>query len=114
MSINKNISDFIRRYKDEHQMSISEIAEELSITRSSVQLYLKGQGNPRADTLDLLAEKCGVSAAEIISAPAPGWERAETVERVARLFGDLPLEQRERIIPLFLALVDILAGGDHN
>ena len=108
MSINKNISDFIRRYKDEHQMSISEIAEELSITRSSVQLYLKGQGNPRADTLDLLAEKCGVSAAEIISAPAPGWER------VARLFGDLPLEQRERIIPLFLALVDILAEGDHN
>lgn len=114
MSINKNISDFIRRYKEEHQMSISEMSKELGIPKSSVQLYLNGESNPRVDTLELLAERCEVSAAQIISAPAPGWERAEIVERTARLFGDLPLEQRERIIPLFLALVDILSEGNHN
>lgn len=113
MSINKNISDFIRRYKEEHQISIAEMSEELGITKSSTQLYLKGVCNPRADTIDLLAEKLGVSATEIISAPAPEWERAEIAERAARLFGDLPLEQRERVISLFLALVDILAGENN-
>lgn len=114
MPINENISDFLKRYKSEHHMSIAEMSEELGIARSAVENYLNGSGNPRADTLDLLAKKFGVSAAEIISAHSQGWEQAEIVERVARLFSDLPIRRREQAVKLFLALIDVLSEKDHT
>lgn len=114
MPISDNIANFIRRYKEEHHMSISEMAEEFCMAKSALEGYLNGAGNPRTDTLELLAEKCGVPATEIISAQPLGWERAEMVERAARLFSDLPPEQRDRAATLFLSLVDILAERDHS
>lgn len=113
MPISENIADFIRRYKEKNHLSIAELSEELGIAKSAAVDYLNGDGNPRADTVDMIAEKCGVSPAEIISAQPPGWERAEMVERAARIFGGLPPERRERAVPLFLALVEILAEEDH-
>ncbi|MBD5153115.1 MAG: helix-turn-helix transcriptional regulator [Oscillibacter sp.] len=113
MSINDNISDFLKRYKDEHHLTLSEMADEFGLARSLLENYINGGGNPRADTLEIIAEKCGASVTEIISAQPPGWERAEIVGRAARVFGDLPPEQRDRAVSLFLALVDILAEGDH-
>lgn len=112
MPINDNISDFIRRYKEERHLSMSELAEEWGIPKSSLEKYMNGSGNPRADTLELLAKKCDVSVSEIISAHSLGWERAEIAEQAARLFGDLPLERRNRAVKLFLALVDELSEKD--
>ena len=109
MPIKKNIAAFLQRYREENHLSIAELSIELGIAKSATVEYLNGDGNPRADTVDMIAEKCGVSAAEVISAQPPGW--AEIVERAARIFGDLPPEQRDRAVSLFLALVDIL--GDH-
>lgn len=114
MPINENISDFIKRYKEEHKMSLAEMADEFGIAKSALESYLKGSGNPRADTLDLIAERSGVSAAEIISAFSPGWEKAEIMERAARIFSDLPPERREPAIQLFLALIDVLSEKDNT
>lgn len=114
MSANENFCEFIRRYKKEHGMSISEMAEEFGIAKSAVVSYLNGACNPRSDTIDLLAEKCGVSAAEMISAQSPGWERAEIIERAARLFSSVPPERRDRAVKLFLALVDELSEEYHS
>lgn len=111
MPISENVAEFIRRYKEKNDLSISDLSEELGIAKSAIVNYLNGDCNPRADTMDMIAEKCGVSPAEIISAQPPGWERAEIVGRAARIFGDLPPEQRDRAVSLFLALADIL--GDH-
>lgn len=95
-------------------MSIAEMAEEFCIAKSAIESYINGSGNPRADTLELLAEKCGVPAAEIISAQPPGWERAEITERAARLFGDLLPERRERATKLFLDLIDLFSEEDQT
>lgn len=111
MPIKKNIAAFLQRYRAENHLSIAELSIELGIAKSATVEYLNGDGNPRADTVDMIAEKCGVSATEVISAQPPGWERTEIVERAARILGDLPPEQRDRAVSLFLALVDIL--GDH-
>ena len=113
MPIKKNIAAFLQQYRQERHLSIVELSAELGIAKSAIVEYLNGDGNPRADTVDLIADKCGVSAAEMISAQPPGWERTEIVERAARVFGGLPPERRERAVSLFLALVDILAEGDH-
>ena len=112
MSIKRNIAEFLRRYKDTHNLSVSEMADELGIAKSIITEYLNGSGNPRADTLELLAEKCEVSVTEIISARPPGWERAEITERVARLFSSLPPERREMAVKLFLSLIDVLSEED--
>lgn len=109
MPVNENIADFIKRYKEAHRLSIAELSAELGIAKSALAGYLSGECNPRADTLELLAEKCGVSVAEMISARPREWEQAEMVERAARLFSDLPPERRDRAIRLFLSLIDTLS-----
>lgn len=108
MPINKNIAAFLRRYREEHHLSIAELSAELGIAKSATAAYLSGDSNPRADTVEMIAEKCGVPAAEIISAQSPEWERAEIVARAARICSGLPPERRKRAVSLFLALVDIL------
>jgi transcriptional regulator with XRE-family HTH domain len=113
MPINENIANFIKRYKEERQLSVAELSEELGIAKSAAANYLNGDCNPRADTIELLAKKCGVSATEIISARPPEWKRAEMVERAARLFSSLPPERRDRAIHLFLDLIDALSE-DHS
>ena len=111
MPISEDIAAFMNRYKEEHHLSIVGFSEELGISKNTVVDCLKGTGNLQSDTIDIIAEKCGVSVAEMISARPPGWERAEIVERAARLFSDLPPERQERAITHFLALIDIL--GDN-
>ena len=107
MPISENITDFIKRYKRAHHLSVAELSEELGIAKSALAGYLSGTCNPRTDTLELLAEKRGVSVAEIISAHPRDWERA------ARLFSSLPPERRDRAIHLFLDLIDALSE-DHS
>lgn len=112
MLIKENIAKFLRRYKETRDLTVSEMAEELGIAKSIIMEYLNGVGNPRADTLELIAEKCEVPVTEIISAQPPGWERAEIALQAARLFGSLPPEQRDRAVTLFLSLVDMFSAGD--
>ena len=114
MSIKKNIAEFLRRYKDARNLTIAEMSDELCIAKSIILEYLNGDGNPRADTLELMAEKCEVPVTEIISAQPPGWERAEIASQAARLFSSLPPEQRDRAVELFLSLVDVFSEGDQT
>lgn len=108
MSIIKNVSTVMQEYKELKHMSLSELSEELGIPVSSVQCYLKGTSDLRSTTIELLAEKMEVPLIEMVSGPAPEWERAETIVRAAREFSDLSEEKREQGIQLFLQLVALL------
>ena len=110
MPANKNISNFMKRYKQEHHLSVLALSELLGIAKSATVTYLTGACNPRLDTLEIIAEKCGVTVAEIVSAHPRG--QAEITERAARLFSSLPPERRDRAIHLFLDLIDALSE-DH-
>ena len=114
MPINKNLAEFLQQYKQKKHLSLAGLAEELDIPPSSTEKYCSGTGNPRADTLETLAKKCGVSPEEMISARPSSWERAEIVERAVRLFSSLPPGRRERAVKQFLALVDVLSEGEQN
>ena len=112
MSIKRNMAEFLRRYKEARNLTVAEMADELGIAKSIIIEYLNGAGNPRSDTLEMIAEKCEVSVTEIISAQPPGWERAEIASRAARLLGSLPPERRDRAVKLFLSLVDVFSERD--
>lgn len=112
MSISKNMAVILRRYKAVQDLSVSEMADELGIAKSILEDYLHGKGNPRADTLDLLARKLDVPLTEIVSGPLPGQEQAETIIRAAGVFSGLPPERRERGIQLFLELAALFSEED--
>jgi len=100
----------MRKYKDLKDMSMSELSKELGIPVSSLQCYMKGTSDLRVTTLELLAEKMHIPLMEMVSGPAPEWERAETIVRAAKEFGELPTEKQELGIHLFLQLVALFAG----
>ena len=109
MPINDNLARVMRRFKRKERLSVQALSERLGLTKSSAQIYLKGEGNPRADTLELLAEGCGVSMMELVSDPLPGGEQAETVAQAARMLGGLPPERREACVEHLLAVAAIFA-----
>lgn len=110
MSISENISQMLQWFKAANQLSLAELSEELGIPVSSLQGYLKGTSNLRADTIELLAEKMKISVTEMVSGPTPGREQAETILRAAEEFGALPEEKREHGIQLFLQLTTLFTN----
>lgn len=112
MSIVKNISHALRWYKEVNKLTMSELASELGIAVSSLQSYMDGTANPRADTIELLARKMHLSVMEMVSGVAPEWEQAETMVRAAKEISGLPADRRERGVELFLQFVALFAGDN--
>lgn len=112
MLINKNLAKAMRRYKEERCLSIMELSEELGITKSMTELYISGNGNPRSDTLELLAERMDVPLVELVAGLSPGTEQAKAIAHAAKEIRSLPAEQREEAVQLFLRLADLFSRED--
>ncbi len=67
MEIEKNIMATLKREMDRRGVSYAGFSEEIGIPRSTLQSYLKGTSCPRADSLEALADKLGLSVAELVS-----------------------------------------------
>ena len=67
MNIQDNIKYNLKAIMKDKRLSLTDFSEELGIARSSLQQYLKGDSNPRADTLQLLADKLNISVESLIS-----------------------------------------------
>lgn len=67
MEIKKNISATLKREMDKRGMNFMEFSTALGIPRTTLQGYLKGTSSPRTDSLEELANKLGISPAELIS-----------------------------------------------
>ena len=114
MPISENVAQALQRYKTARDLSISELSDELGIAKFIAVSYLNGTGNPRADTLDLLARKLNIPLTEIVSGPRPGREQAETIVRAANLFSGLSPERQERGVQLFLELTALFSEEDRT
>ena len=57
MGIQENMSKSIRSLKEVQHKSLVELSEELEISRSTLQKYLDGHGNPSLKMVEHLAEK---------------------------------------------------------
>ena len=67
MGIQKKIAEVMQMIKDERNLSLTEFAKELQISRSSLQEYLKGNANPRADTIDQIADRLSIDPVVFVS-----------------------------------------------
>lgn len=110
MGIGKNIAANILQYKRDHKLSTVELAAELHLSVSTTQKYLNGDGNPRANTLEMLARQMGISVVDLISGPSPGLGRAQDIVHAANELATLPPSMREKGILLFLEMVELWNG----
>ena len=110
MEISKNLAANILLYKQNHDLTTVELAEELHLAVSTTQEYLNGNGNPRADTLEMLARQMNLSVTDLISSPHSELVPAAIVLRAAQEFASLPNHKRDRGIQLFLSLVELWAS----
>lgn len=69
MDIQRNIKYNLTAVMKKANMSLTEFAEELGIARSSLQHYLNGTSNPRADTIQLIADKLDIPVEALVSSP---------------------------------------------
>ena len=109
MTIKECISFVLRNYKAAHNLSMNHLAAMLGIAVSSLQKYMDGTANPRADTIELIAKKLHIPIITMVSGPASGWERAETVVRAVKEIGNLPASRRAKGVRLFLQFVTLFA-----
>ena len=93
-------------------MSFEDLSRKLGLGKNSTVAYCNGTGNPRADTLEFLANALEVPITEIVSGPLSGQEQAETIVRMAEEFSGLSPERRERGIQLFLELAALFSEED--
>jgi len=63
----ENLSERLNEIRKEKNRSVVEFAEELGISRSSLQSLLSGRGNPRIDTIEYIAQQLDVDALELLS-----------------------------------------------
>lgn len=67
MEIKKRISVVLKSEMEKRGLNFMEFSAELDIPRTTLQGYLKGTSSPRADSLEELADKLGISLAELVS-----------------------------------------------
>ena len=67
MVIQENISAVMRALKQQRGVSSAVFSEELEISRSTLQEYLNGTGNPRVDTIEHLAGRLGIDPVVLVS-----------------------------------------------
>lgn len=61
MGIQRNMAAVMRAYKEQQGLSLAEFSAALEISRSALQEYLAGTGNPNLSTIEHMAEKMGIS-----------------------------------------------------
>lgn len=67
MEVQQNMATVIRMIMETRNMSIDEFSEELEISRSTLQEYLKGKGNPSIKTVIHLSQKLKIEPAVLLT-----------------------------------------------
>ena len=71
MEIQENMAAVIHALKEKRGQSLTELSEDLEISRSALQEYLAGNGNPTLATVEHLAERLGIPSVALVSGTLP-------------------------------------------
>ena len=108
MGMQQNMADLICAIKKQRGKSVMGLSEELEISASTLQDYLKGKGNPTVKMVERLAEKLEIDPIALVSGSVDPEKRQiillllDTIE-----VSELPQSKRVRFAELFLELVQL-------
>lgn len=109
MGMQQNVARMMREFKAQRQVSLEEFSKELEISRSTLQDYLSGKGNPSVRTLDHIARKLDVDPLILVS----GTFQPTQVNIVMMLFRTtkqvvaMPAEKRHELVALIVQIAAI-------
>lgn len=116
MGIQKNVASILQLYMAEKHKTFAEFSDELQIARSSLQLYLKGEGNPTIQTIEQMAEKMEMDPAILLTGMLDLDKReiAYTLLTTLQKVGALPKEKQLRFVDLFLQMLQLWNEDEPN
>lgn len=114
MKIQENIAGYLKQAMQDQGKSMTEFSKGLDVPLASLKNYMKAASNLRADTIELLAKKCHITPAELISGAPSGWKEAKAALCVANEAAHLTREQQAQVIHHFLALVDLFSCPENG
>ena len=100
MDIRENLAENLKTHMKNFNLQ-EEFAGYLGISHSMLQVYLKGEGNPRFDTLEEIAKKLEISVFELLGVP-PREERVN-LEDIRRILETLVEGYRNLFVYLLSA-----------
>lgn len=107
MEIQKNMAAVMRAIKENRGKSLGEFSADLEISRSALQEYLSGTGNPNLSTIDHIAHKLGVDTLFLISGSFT-YDQAKVLLQLLNtleLLSELSPAKRQRFAELLLDLI---------
>ena len=107
--IQSNIAKNLRRAMQSRNRTLLEFSEELSVSRTAMRKYLRGEANPTVDTLAVIAAKLEMTPGELVSDLPRGLGQAETMLQASKEMAALPLERQEIAVRLILELAALFA-----
>lgn len=78
------MANILSEVKLKRSLSLTDFAKELGISRSSLQEYIHGRGDPRLSTVESLAQRLEINPAALIS----GEEPANSLPSAAEILAD--------------------------
>lgn len=107
MGIQQNMADTIRMIMAINNKSVDDLAAELQIARSTLQGYLKAEGNPTAAMIEHMAERLNIDPAVLLTGLLD-MDRRDIVILLFNIIQEiamLPKKKQLRFAELFLELV---------
>ncbi len=107
MKLQQNMANVLRAMKKASGKSMTEFSEQLEISRSALQEYMSGEGNPNMTTVEHMAERLGVSPF-LLYFGALGEEQIEVLLQLLetlKLLEGLTPARRRRFAQLLLDMV---------
>ncbi|MFQ8602964.1 MAG: helix-turn-helix domain-containing protein [Anaerovoracaceae bacterium] len=103
----QNLSNFMNAVRMSRRKSIAEFSKEIGISKSEMQLILKGTCNIRIDTLKYIAQKLEVDPAILLLSDysKSQYEFAILLLQTIDKFSKLPDNKREEAAELFNRLI---------
>lgn len=109
MDIRQTIAQRLKLLMRQQGLTLAELSRQWDIPLSSMKIYASGRANLRSDTIELLADRLGLSPSALLAQPSEESEQAEAAVRAAQLFAALPPERRSEALALFLQLTALFS-----
>lgn len=114
MEIRNNMATVLKFMKKRNNLTLTELADELGISRSQLQVMLKGEANPRIDTVEQIANRLNIAPEVLVTADFNSDQVAlfDVILELLDAIAILPKKNRAPFVELFIKMAELLRDTD--